>query len=83
MNGFFYQIEDLGLDTFPGLTFSGWLEVDHDVHDGWYVRHVWLDNGNRNVACPDVIANSIKRQVHDDDEIMQRLRDEAREHNEV
>ena len=80
MDGFFYEIDDFHLTAYPGLTFAGWLEVDHDRDDGWYVRRVWLDNG---AACPDVIADAIKHQVHDDEDIMQRLRDEAREHNEV
>lgn len=83
MEGFFYEIDDFHLTAYPGLTFAGWLEVDHDRDDGWYVRHVWLDNGTTSVPCPDAIADAIKRQVHDDEEMMQRLRDEAREHNGV
>ena len=83
MDGFFYQIEEFHIDRLPGLTFSGWLEVDHDAQDGWFVSNVWLDNGMRNVACPTEVSDAIKTQVHDDDEMMSDLATEGRAHNEV
>lgn len=83
MDGFFMELEDLPIAAFPGLTFSGWLDIDHDRTDGWYVSHVWLDNGDAWVACPDPIADAIKRQVHDDAALMELVHEQARDHNEV
>lgn len=83
MDGFYYQIEEFHIDALPGLNFSGWLEIEHDHIDGWYVLNVWLDDGQRNVACPDVIADAIKRQVHDDNDLMASIADEGRAHNAV
>lgn len=83
MDGFFMTLEELPLAAFPGITFSGWLEVDHDRDDGWYVARVWLDNANTWTACPHEVEDAIKKQIYEDDDMMQRLRDEARYHNEV
>lgn len=83
MDGFFYEIDEFHLTAYPGLTFAGWLEVDHDRDDGWYIQHVWLDTPNGWRPCPDVIGDAIKKQIYEDDDMMQRLRDEAREHNEA
>ena len=83
MQGFYHEIEELALDAFPGLTFSGWLEIEHDHIDGFYVLRVWLDNGAKgNIACPDAIADAIKLQVHNDDKLMGLINEEGKYHNE-
>ncbi len=82
MNGFYYQVEGLDIDDLPGLVFSGWLEIEHDHIDGWYVLNVWLDNGQRNITCPAGVAEAIKKQAHADDSIMGQIDIEGREHNE-
>jgi hypothetical protein len=42
-----------------------------------------LDNGDAWVACPDPIADAIKRQVHDDAALMELVHEQARDHNEA
>ena len=79
MQGFYFELAYLPIDAFHGLIFSGWLEIEHDHIDGFYVLRVWLDNG----ACPDAIADAIKLQVHNDDKLMGLINEEGKYHNDI